>query len=194
MDKPVQLIVGLGNPGPQYEQTRHNAGANFVSALSERYSATLKTESKFFGSTARIKIEGQDLRLLIPDTFMNMSGKSIAAMSGFYQINPENILVAHDDLDLNPGISRFKIGGGHGGHNGLKDTIKALSNNANFARLRIGIGHPGHAGEVVNFVLQKPPQSEQQLTGKSIVDSIEIIPLAISGNWGKAMKELHTIK
>ena len=194
MDKPVQLIVGLGNPGPQYEQTRHNAGANFVSALSERYLATLKNENKFFGSTARITIEGQDLRLLIPDTFMNLSGKSIAAMSGFYQIDPENILVVHDDLDLNPGISRLKISGGHGGHNGLKDTIRALSNNVNFSRLRIGIGHPGHAGEVVNFVLQKPPQSEQRLIDKSIVNSIEIIPMIISGNWDKAMKELHTTK
>jgi PTH1 family peptidyl-tRNA hydrolase len=125
---------------------------------------------------------------------MNLSGKSIAAMSGFYQIDPENILVVHDDLDLNPGISRLKISGGHGGHNGLKDTIRALSNNVNFARLRIGIGHPGHAGEVVNFVLQKPPQSEQRLIDKSIVNSIEIIPMIISSNWDKAMKELHTTK
>ena len=188
----VQLIVGLGNPGSEYEQTRHNAGANFVLALSEQYQATLQTESKFFGSTARITIEEQDIRLLIPNTYMNLSGKSIVTMARFYQINPEKILVIHDDLDLNPGISRFKIGGGHGGHNGLKDTIKELGNNANFSRLRIGIGDTGNAREVVNFVLKKAPQCEQQLRNEAIVEAVRVIPLAVSGDWGKAMKELHT--
>ena len=192
MGTPVQLIVGLGNPGPEYKQTRHNAGANFVLALSEHYQATLQAASKFFGSIAHITIEKQDIRVLIPSTYMNLSGKSIAAMAGFYQISPEKILVIHDELDLNPGVSRFKIGGGHGGHNGLKDTIKALGNNTNFSRLRIGIGHPGHASEVVNFVLQKASQSEQQLMNEAIVDAIRVIPLAVAGDWSKAMKELHT--
>jgi len=192
LDKHVQLIVGLGNPGLQYEQTRHNAGANFIHALLEYYPADLKFEGKFYGSTAHIKIENQYLRLLIPNTFMNLSGKSIAAMAGFYQINPDNILVVHDDIDLDPGILKFKIGGGHGGHNGLKDTIKSLGNNNNFARLRIGVGHPGQANEVVDFVLKKAPQKEQKLIDKSIINSIGVIPIAISGSWDQAMKDLHT--
>ena len=192
MDTPVQLIVGLGNPGPQYEQTRHNAGADFVLALSQHCGITLKQESKFFGATGRASFNGHDVRLLVPDTYMNLSGKAVAAMAGFYQIPPEAILVAHDELDLNPGVSRLKIGGGHGGHNGLKDTIKALGNCRNFARLRIGIGHPGHASEVVNFVLRKAPQSEQQLINQSIDDAIRVIPMAVAGQWNSAMKELHS--
>jgi len=192
LDTPVQLIVGLGNPGPQYEQTRHNAGADFVLALSQHCGITLKQESKFFGATGRATLDGHDVRLLVPDTYMNLSGKAVAAMAGFYQIPPEAILVAHDELDLNPGVSRLKIGGGHGGHNGLKDTIKALGNSRNFARLRIGIGHPGHASEVVNFVLRKAPQSEQQLINQSIDDAIRVIPMAVAGQWNSAMKELHS--
>jgi len=192
LDTPVQLIVGLGNPGPQYEQTRHNAGADFVLALSQHCGITLKQESKFFGATGRATLDGHDVRLLVPDTYMNLSGKAVAAMAGFYQIPPEAILVAHDELDLNPGVSRLKIGGGHGGHNGLKDTIKALGNCRNFARLRIGIGHPGHASEVVNFVLRKAPQSEQQLINQSIDDAIRVIPMAVAGQWNSAMKELHS--
>ena len=192
MDKHVQLLVGLGNPGLQYEQTRHNAGANFIHALLKYYPVDLKVEGKFYGSTARIKIRNQDLRLFIPNTFMNLSGKSIAAMAGFYDISPDNILVAHDDIDLDPGILKFKVGGGHGGHNGLKDTIRSLGNNNNFARLRIGVGHPGQASEVVDFVLKKAPQKEQELIDESIINCIGVIPLAISGNWDQAMKDLHT--
>lgn len=192
MDTPVQLIVGLGNPGPQYEQTRHNAGADFVSALAKFCGVTLKPESKFFGATGRASLDGQDVRLLLPDTFMNLSGKSIAAMAGFYQIPPEAILVAHDELDLSPGTVRLKLGGGHGGHNGLKDTIKALGNSRDFARLRIGIGHPGSAAEVSNFVLRKAPQSEQQLIDQGIDDAVRVIPLAVAGQWNNAMKELHS--
>jgi PTH1 family peptidyl-tRNA hydrolase len=192
LDTPVQLIVGLGNPGPQYEQTRHNAGADFVSALAEYCQITLKPEPKFFGATARATLNGHDVRLLIPDTYMNLSGKAVAAMAGFYQIPPEAILISHDELDLNPGIARLKLGGGHGGHNGLKDTIKALGNNRNFARLRIGIGHPGTASEVVNFVLRKAPQSEQQLINQCIDKAIHVMPLAVAGQWNSAMKELHS--
>lgn len=192
MDTPVQLIVGLGNPGQQYEQTRHNAGADFVLALSEYCGTTLKLESKFFGATGRAVLNGQNVRLLLPNTYMNLSGKAVAAMAGFYQIPPEAILVAHDELDLSPGTVRLKIGGGHGGHNGLKDTIKALGNSRDFARLRIGIGHPGHASEVVNFVLRKAPQSEQQLITQSIDDAIRAMPLVTTGQWNSAMKELHS--
>ena len=192
MDTPVQLIVGLGNPGQQYEQTRHNAGADFVLALSNHCGITLKPESKFFGATGRVTLENHDVRLLVPDTYMNRSGKAVAAMAGFYQIPPEAILIAHDELDLKPGTARLKLGGGHGGHNGLRDTIQALGNNRNFARLRIGIGHPGSASEVVNFVLRKAPQSEQQLINQSIDDALRVMPITAAGKWNDAMKELHS--
>ena len=193
MDKIVQSIVGLGNPGQQYEQTRHNAGASLISILSQEYDSDLKLEEKFFGFTARVKIDIQDVRLLIPNTYMNLSGKSIATFAKFYQINPENILIVHDDIDLPPGVSKYKIGGGHGGHNGLKDTIRALGNNNNFARLRIGVGHPGESDEVVNFVLKKASQNEQRLINESIVNCISTIPLAVMGKWNEAMKNLHTM-
>ena len=193
MDKIVQSIVGLGNPGQQYEQTRHNAGASLISILSQEYDSDLKLEEKFFGFTARVKIDIQDVRLLIPNTYMNLSGKSIATFAKFYQINPENILIVHDDIDLPPGVSKYKIGGGHGGHNGLKDTIRALGNNSNFARLRIGVGHPGESDEVVNFVLKKASQNEQRLINESIINCISTIPLAVTGKWNEAMKDLHTV-
>ena len=193
MDKIVQSIVGLGNPGQQYEQTRHNAGASLISILSQEYDSDLKLEEKFFGFTARVKIDIQDVRLLIPNTYMNLSGKSIATFAKFYQINPENILIVHDDIDLPPGVSKYKIGGGHGGHNGLKDTIRALGNNSNFARLRIGVGRPSESDEVVNFVLKKAPQNEQRLINESIVNCISTIPLAVMGKWNEAMKNLHTM-
>jgi PTH1 family peptidyl-tRNA hydrolase len=182
----------LGNPGQQYEHTRHNAGADFVLALSKYCGITLKSESKFFGSTGRATMDGHAVRLLLPDTYMNRSGKAVAAMAGFYQIPPEAILIAHDELDLAPGIARLKLGGGHGGHNGLRDTSQALGNNRNFARLRIGIGHPGSAPEVVNFVLRKAPQSEQQLIDQSIDDAVRVMPMTAAGQWNNAMKELHS--
>ena len=193
MDKIVQVIVGLGNPGQQYEQTRHNAGASLISILSQQYASDLKLEERFFGFIARVKVDIQDVRLLIPNTYMNLSGKSIAAFAKFYQISPENILIVHDDIDLAPGISKYKIGGGHGGHNGLKDTIRALGNNSNFARLRIGVGHPGESDEVVNFVLKKASQNEQKLINESIINCISTIPLAVTGKWNEAMKDLHTV-
>jgi PTH1 family peptidyl-tRNA hydrolase len=192
LDTPVQLIVGLGNPGQQYEQTRHNAGADFVLALSKYCGVTLKPEAKFFGAIGRATLDDHNVRLLVPDTYMNRSGKAVAAMAGFYQIPPEAILIAHDELDLSPGVARLKLGGGHGGHNGLRDTIQALGNNRNFARLRIGIGHPGSSSEVVNFVLCKAPQSEQQLINQSIDDALRVIPMAATGQWNNAMKELHS--
>ncbi|WP_438951439.1 aminoacyl-tRNA hydrolase [Porticoccus sp.] len=193
MDTPVQLIVGLGNPGPQYDRTRHNAGADFVLALASHYGVSLKADNKYFGLTGKAVINGNLVWLLVPTTFMNRSGKAVAALAGFHRIRPQAILVAHDELDLNPGIARFKLGGGHGGHNGLKDTILALANNRDFARLRIGIGHPGHASEVVNFVLRRAPSSEQQLIDQSIENAIKTIEPAVNGQWNSAMKALHSI-
>ncbi|MBT4831918.1 MAG: aminoacyl-tRNA hydrolase [Porticoccaceae bacterium] len=193
MDAPVELIVGLGNPGPNYERTRHNVGADLVLELAKSLHTELKHESKFFGDTARVSIAGRDVRLLIPSTFMNLSGKSVAALVRFYQIAPENILVVHDELDMDPGIVRFKKGGGHGGHNGLRDTIKSLGNNKEFARLRIGIGHPGQANLVADYVLKKASPSDQQLIANSIDDALRHLPTAVEGHWEKAMTALHSL-
>ncbi|MGD8175625.1 aminoacyl-tRNA hydrolase [Marinimicrobium sp. ARAG 43.8] len=192
MDTPLQLIVGLGNPGSEYDRTRHNAGADFVSELARREGATLTPETKFHGLTARITLNGQDIRLLIPTTFMNRSGRAIGAMAQFFKVPPEAILVAHDELDLPPGTARLKHGGGHGGHNGLRDTIQALGNNKDFNRLRLGVGHPGSASQVVGYVLKKAPASEQQLIDEAIERSLDSLALAASGQWAKAMNQLHT--
>lgn len=194
MDTPLQLIVGLGNPGAEYDRTRHNAGADFVAELARREGASLVPENKFYGLTARIHFHGRDLRLLIPTTFMNRSGQAINALAQFYKIPPEAILVAHDELDLAPGVARFKHGGGHGGHNGLRDTISALGNNQHFNRLRLGIGHPGSAAQVVGFVLKKAPASEQTLIDDAIDRAIRALPDAAKGNWAVAMQNLHTTK
>jgi len=192
LQAPVELIVGLGNPGPNYERTRHNAGADLVLELAKSLHVELKHESKFFGDTARVTLDGHDLRLLIPSTFSNLSGKSVNGLAKFYQIAPENILVVHDELDLSPGVSRFKKGGGHGGHNGLRDTIKCLGNNKDFARLRIGIGHPGNAKQVADYVLKKASPDDQQLIINSIDDALRALPLAVAGEWEKAMLKLHS--
>jgi PTH1 family peptidyl-tRNA hydrolase len=192
LQAPVELIVGLGNPGPNYERTRHNAGADLVLELAKSLHVELKHESKFFGDTARVTLDGHDVRLLIPSTFMNLSGKSVNGLAKFYQIVPENILVVHDELDLSPGVSRFKKGGGHGGHNGLRDTIKCLGNNKDFARLRIGIGHPGNAKQVADYVLKKASPDDQQLIINSIDDALRALPLAVAGEWEKAMLKLHS--
>lgn len=192
MDTPVELIVGLGNPGPNYERTRHNAGADLVLELAKSLHVELKHESKFFGDTARVTLDGNDVRLLIPSTFMNLSGKSVNALAKFYQIAPEAILVVHDELDKPPGVARFKKGGGHGGHNGLRDTIKCLGNNKQFARLRIGIGHPGNAKQVADYVLKKASPNDQQLIINSIDDALRALPLAVAGEWEKAMLKLHS--
>lgn len=192
MDTPVQLIVGLGNPGAEYDRTRHNAGADLVSELARQAGTSLSPEKKFFGDTARIMLGSRQVHLLNPTTFMNRSGQAIAAMAQFYKIEPEAILVAHDELDLDPGVARLKIGGGHGGHNGLRDTITRLGNNKNFARLRIGIGHPGHASKVTGHVLKRAGSAEQQLIDDAIDKAIGVLPQVVKGEWNLAMQELHT--
>jgi len=192
LDTPIQMIVGLGNPGPKYQRTRHNAGADFVLELARCHNVDLRDDKKFLGATGRVTLDGRDVRLLVPSTYMNCSGQSVSAMAKFYNIPAGAILVAHDELDLNPGTARLKLGGGHGGHNGLRDTIKALGNNRNFARLRIGIGHPGHADDVVNFVLRKASKNEQQLIDQTIDDAVRVMPQTVAGQWNSAMKELHT--
>ena len=194
MSTSLQLIVGLGNPGNEYAGTRHNAGALFVEELARQYNIPLSPDNKYFGLTGRGMIAGHEVRLLIPTTFMNRSGKAVAAMANFFKLTVDNILIAHDELDLDPGVARFKKGGGHGGHNGLRDTISSMSNNRDFHRLRIGIGHPGSSDQVTGFVLSKAPQTEQQLIADSIDEAIRTLPEALAGNWPIAMNRLHSFK
>ncbi|WP_294610499.1 aminoacyl-tRNA hydrolase [uncultured Gilliamella sp.] len=190
----IKLIVGLANPGSEYAATRHNAGAWFVDLLAMRYNQSLKNEPKFFGYSSRINISGQNVHLLVPTTFMNLSGKAVQAMATFYQIKPEEILVAHDELDLNPGIAKLKFGGSHGGHNGLKDIANKLGNNLNFYRLRIGIGHPGDKNKVIGYVLNKPSKPEQELIDKAIDESISCMDILISQGIEASMNQLHAFK
>ncbi|PJE80999.1 Peptidyl-tRNA hydrolase [invertebrate metagenome] len=188
----VQLIVGLGNPGAQYDGTRHNAGFWFVERLAAVYSGILQPDKKFFGCTSRISIDGHDIRLLMPHTFMNDSGKAVSAISSFYKIAPQSILVAHDDMDLPVGVGRLKVGGGHGGHNGLRDIISSLGNNKKFSRLRLGIDHPGNGRAVIDWVLNKPSVADRQCIDSVIDEAVRVTPKALNGSWQKAVQELHT--
>lgn len=190
----IKLIVGLANPGAEYAATRHNAGAWYIDLLADRYNQSLKNEPKFFGYTARINVDGKDIRLLVPTTFMNLSGKAVSALANFYQIKPEEILVAHDELDLLPGVAKLKLGGSHGGHNGLKDIASKFGNNPNFYRLRIGIGHPGDKNKVTGFVLGKPPKSEQDLIDQAIDEAIRCTYVLIKQDINAAMNQLHAFK
>lgn len=192
MAESIELIVGLGNPGSEYQLTRHNAGADFVAELASRYGGTLQADSKFFGLIGRITIANQDIRLLIPTTFMNRSGQSVAAICNFYKIDPSSILVAHDELDFEPGTIKLKTGGGHGGHNGLRDIISSLGNSANFHRLRIGIGHPGNAKAVSGYVLKRAPADQKILTDAAIDEAVSIIPLIVENQWQRAINQLHS--
>lgn len=191
-EQPIRLVVGLGNPGTQYEETRHNAGFWYVEQLARDYGVCLHPEKKFFGLTARVYIGGQEVRLLNPSTFMNRSGQAVGAMATFFKISPESILVVHDELDLPVGIARLKQGGGHGGHNGLRDIIASLGNNREFLRLRLGIGHPGNSKDVANYVLTKPSVADRQNINSVIDEAIRITPEALHGSRSKAVQELHT--
>lgn len=186
--------MGLANPGPEYAQTRHNSGLWYLNQLISQENIQLKAEVKFHGQTGRIQFLGNDLRLLVPTTFMNLSGKAVAAMANFYRIKPEEILVAHDELDLPPGCAKFKLGGGHGGHNGLKDIISKLGNNKNFYRLRIGIGHPGDRNRVSGYVLSKASKTEQSLIDQSIDEAVHCTHILGVDGLEKAMNRLHSFK
>lgn len=188
---PIQLIVGLGNPGPDYHRTRHNAGQDFVTELAAFYREPLINTPKFFGLSARVQTQQLDLRLLVPTTFMNRSGQAIASISQFYKIPTEAILVVHDELDLAPGIARLKRGGGHGGHNGLRDTISSTGNNRDFARLRLGIGHPGDSKQVVGYVLKRAPAAEQDAIDDAISASLKVVEDLAGGEWDRAVRNLH---
>lgn len=188
----VQLIVGLGNPGPEYEKTRHNAGQWFVEQLARRYNVPLKADAKYFGLTGKFLLNGHEIKLLIPTTYMNLSGKAVAAMAQFFKVAPEQILVAHDEMAIAPGVAKFKLGGGHAGHNGLKDITSKLGNNANFYRLRLGIGHPGHKDLVTGYVLGKAPQAEQKLIEDALDESLRCLELWQKDGLVKAQHRLHS--
>ena len=189
----LRLIVGLGNPGPEYARTRHNAGFRFVDELAAKAGASFRLDSKLFGETARVDIAGQPVWLLKPATFMNLSGKSVTAALRFWKFEPEQALLAHDELDLPPGVARLKFDGGHGGQNGLRDTMKLLGH-GKFHRLRIGIGHPGSKDKVTPWVLGRASADDDILIGRAIDDAIDVLPLAMDGNFMDAMTRLHTVK
>lgn len=189
----VSLIVGLGNPGSEYEKTRHNAGFWFLDELARQHNISFKTEKKFYGDVARYKYAGEDVWLLKPTTFMNLSGQAVQALANFYKINLDEILVVHDELDLSVDTARLKKGGGHGGHNGLRDIASKMGGN-NFLRLRIGIGHPGDKSKVTNHVLKKASTDDQISIERNIERALNVLPLVIEGEVQKAMNELHTDK
>lgn len=186
----IKLIVGLGNPGREYEATRHNAGFWWVDEFARNNKIALKSENKFQALVGRAVLHGHELHLLKPQTFMNVSGRSVGALVQFYKIDPAQILVVHDELDLPPGSAKLKMGGGHGGHNGLKDIIAHLGSR-DFWRLRIGVGHPGDRAEVVNFVLNAPRKEEQALIDGALQKAQEVAPLIIEGKLEAAMQNLH---
>lgn len=187
MSNPLKLLVGLGNPGARYEDTRHNAGFWLVERFAAQHGAQLRMENKFHGHTA--KVARYDCYLLKPETFMNRSGQAVVALARFYRIEPAQILVAHDEIDLPPGTVRLKQGGGAGGHNGLKDIIRHLGRD--FFRLRLGVGHPGQREEVINYVLDRPRAEEQDAVDQAISLSLECLPQILAGDTAKAMNILH---
>lgn len=187
----LRLIVGLGNPGPEHARTRHNAGFRFVDALAAREGGRFGLESKLFGETAKIELAGRSLWLLKPATFMNLSGKSVAAALRYWKIEPEQALLAHDELDLPPGVARLKFDGGHGGQNGLRDTMRLLGH-GRFHRLRIGIGHPGHKDRVTPWVLGRASVADDASIDRAIDDALDVLPLAVQGSVADAMTRLHT--
>ena len=190
----IKLIVGLGNPGDKYTDTRHNAGEWLIERLARRFNVSLNPESKFFGKTARTLLNGKEVRLLVPTTFMNLSGKAVGALASFYRIKPEEILVIHDELDLPPGTAKLKQGGGHGGHNGLKDIVAQLGNNNNFYRLRIGIGHPGHRDLVAGYVLNKPSPSDRDALEKVLDEATDCVEMIFKDGMVKATNRLNSFK
>jgi len=187
----IQLIVGLGNPGPQYANTRHNAGAWFVELLAEKARCNLRPESKFHGMLGTARLFNQEFYLFIPTTYMNESGIAVRAIANYYKILPENILIVHDEIDLPPGIIRLKFDGGTGGHNGLSDIIDHLQSKK-FHRLRVGVGHPGNQEAVVDYVLSPPSKAEKQSIEATLQQAEEALPLILEGHFQKAMQVLHS--
>jgi PTH1 family peptidyl-tRNA hydrolase len=187
----INVFVGLGNPGTDYTRTRHNAGFWFIDALAEKFGARWGLEKKLHAETARFQAGGRTVHLLKPATFMNHSGRSVVAALNYWKIEPEACLLAHDELDLSPGTARLKFDGGHGGQNGLRDTMAQLGH-GRFHRLRIGIGHPGHKDKVTPWVLGRPGMDDSSAIERAIAEAVGIVPLLIEGRLNDAMKQLHT--
>ncbi|MBS0486443.1 MAG: aminoacyl-tRNA hydrolase [Proteobacteria bacterium] len=187
----LRLIVGLGNPGAEHLRTRHNAGFWFVDALAQREGARFGLETKLHGETAKIVVGGSPLLLLKPNTFMNKSGIAVASALRYWKIEPEEMLVAHDDLDLPPGAARLKFDGGHGGQNGLRDIFAHLGH-GKFHRLRLGIGHPGDKDRVTPWVLGRPGKADEEAILDATGAALDVLPLAVAGDFNEAMKRLHT--
>lgn len=189
----IKLFVGLGNPGTEYEDTRHNAGFWFIDAVARELKVRLAPERSYHGLMARTTVDGQTVWLLEPQTFMNLSGKSVAALARFFKIQPDEILVAHDEMDIPPGEVKLKQGGSHAGHNGLRD-IHAQLGTPDYWRLRIGVGHPGVKSEVVSWVLKKPMAEHREAIHTAIARAVTALPLLLEGDMAKAMVKIHTSK
>ena len=190
----IDLIVGLGNPGADYCHTRHNAGAWFVEELARRFNGRLTAEKKFHGLVGRIRIAGREVRLLVPTTFMNLSGQSVVALARFYRVDPATLLIAHDEIDIPAGEGRFKMGGGHGGHNGLRDIIGRLGGHRDFCRLRVGVGRPDTRVAVTDHVLAKPGRDEARKIDDVIQLAADLLPQAMAGQWAGAVQQLHSFR
>jgi len=186
----IRLLVGLGNPGPEYEATRHNAGFWWLDAAARKLGVRLAPQRSYFGLAGKAGTAHGVVWLLQPTTYMNLSGKSVAALARFFKIAPQEILVAHDELDLMPGQVKIKCGGGHAGHNGLRD-IHAQLGSADYWRLRLGIGHPGVKAEVVDYVLRKPAPEQRELIEQTIARSVESLDLLLAGEMERAMMKVH---
>ena len=187
----LKVIVGLGNPGSKYTETRHNAGFWFIEEVARKYSAVFRPDKKFHGEVAKISLEGKEVWLLKPDTFMNRSGLAVHSLLSFYRLTADQLLVAHDEIDLPPGTAKLKTGGGHGGHNGLRDIISQLGTK-DFHRLRIGVGHPGTKDQVVDYVLHNASRDDRILIDRDIDDAVAVMPELASGAFEQAMHKLHS--
>mgnify|MGYP000429295966 FL=1 len=190
MSKPIRIIAGLGNPGDKYERTLHNAGFWFVDALARKFGGHFRYEKKFDAEICRVTMHGEDVWLVKPQSYMNHSGPPVRGMLDYYRLKPAALLVAHDEIDLQPGIVRLKEGGGHGGHNGIRDVIRHCG--ADFLRLRLGVGHPGQKEEVTNYVLKRGSCEVESAIERNIDDAIAVLPELVDGNISAAMKKLHT--
>ncbi|HET8555646.1 MAG TPA: aminoacyl-tRNA hydrolase [Rhodanobacteraceae bacterium] len=187
----LRLIVGLGNPGSEYLRTRHNAGFWFVDALAQSTGGAFRSNGKLHGEACQVSVGDSQVWLLKPSTFMNKSGIAVASALRYFKFEPEQCLVVHDDLDLPPGVVRLKFDGGHGGQNGLRDIVGHVGH-GKFHRLRIGIGHPGHRDAVLKWVLGRPSAQDEDAMVDAIADALDVLPLAVAGDFNEAMKRLHT--
>jgi PTH1 family peptidyl-tRNA hydrolase len=190
MPKPIRIIAGLGNPGEEYQRTLHNAGFWFVDALARKYGGSFRYEKKFDADYCRINLHGEDVWLVKPQNYMNQSGSPIRGVLDYYRLHVGELLVAHDEIDLPPGTVRLKEGGGHGGHNGLRDIMQHCS--ADFLRLRLGVGHPGEKHQVTNYVLKRGSSDAEAAIERNINEAMDVMPLLIAGDIAGAMKQLHT--